>query len=314
MQQKQMGKARSAFHLDRVGTATLFVTILIWGIIRVFLRSFIHEIDGWTANGIRYGISAFFWLGPLVYWIRRGKIKAHHFRAMLPIVGINVVGQSLWAWSPYFLEAGMMGFMVRSSAIFAVVFSFIAFPRERGLMGSVRFWIGLSMMLAGFTGMTFLAKEVPHGSTAIGMVIIFACALFWGMYGVAVRLCISDLHAPAGFSLICTATALPLVGLMALFGTPGDLGSMSAWRLFLLVASGIFGVAVAHVSYYKAMERVGAAISNSSGLLAPLVTAMGAYFYLGETFTWGQGLSALVLLTGGGLLISAQVHVTPARG
>ena len=276
MLHKQTGKTRSAFHLDPVGTATLLLTVVIWGIIPVFLRSFIHEIDGWTSNGVRYGISALLWLGPLIYWVRQGQIKARHFRAMLPIVGINVIGQSLWAWSPYFLEAGLMGFLVRSSAVFAVIFSFIAFPRERGLMGSSRFWIGLLMMLAGFTGMTFLAEETPHGSTAIGMIIIFSCALFWGMYGVAVRVCISDLHAPAGFSLICTATALPLVGLMVLFGNPGELGSMSAWRLFLLVASGLLGVAVAHVSYYKALERVGAAISNSSGLLAPLVTAVGA--------------------------------------
>ncbi len=294
---------------DSLGTLALFITVLAWGSIPVFLRSFIHELDGWTANGTRYGVSALFWLGPLVYWWRKGEIQIRHVWAILPILVINLFGQSLWAWAPYYLEAGMMGFMVRISTIFSVLASFLLFPQERPLARSSRFWLGLFLMVAGFIGMALLGEEMPQGATLKGLIIILSCGFFWGMYAVSVRYCVPDLPPHHAFSLICTVTAIPLIGMMFMWGDIGSVGAMTPWRIFLLLFSGILGIAFAHVSYYLSIQRLGVAIGSSANLLAPLVTLIVAFFVFGETLTAWQILSGFLLLGGAGFLISAQVHI-----
>lgn len=298
---------------DLVGTGAFITTILAWGIVPVFLRSFIHEIDGWTANGVRYGFSALLWMGPLVYWWRRGDIRPRHLRAIVPIIAINVTAQVLWAWSPYYLEAGLLAFMVRVATLFSVTFSFILFPRERVLIRSVSFWCGLLVSVIGFVGMTFLGEEDPSGTTATGFIIILLCGLTFSMYAIAVRLLVADLRPHQAFSLICPATAIPLLIMMLSAGEYERVMDMTAWRFFLLLLSGFLGIAYAHVSYYVALERLGVAIGSSSNLITPIVTALLAYFALGETLEAGQWISGLLLLAGGGFLVYAQVHLVRSR-
>ena len=298
--------------IDPIGTAAYVTTVLAWGFVPVFLRSFIHEIDGWTANGVRYGFSALLWLGPMIYWQWRGEYRARHYWALLPIIFVNIAAQILWAWSPYYLEAGLLAFMVRTSTLFSIAFTFILFPRERVLIRSVGFWSGLVVSVAGFVGMTFLGEELPHGATAVGFVIILSCGFMFSMYAIVVRLFMADLTPPQAFSLVCPATAAPLLVLMVIFGDYGQVMDMSGWRIFLLLLSGFLGIAYAHVSYYAALERLGVAIGSSGNLVTPVVTAVLAFFFLGETLTLGQWLSGIMLLTGGGLLVYAQVHILRA--
>ena len=40
------------------GVVTILLTLVGWSSIPLFLKHFTHLIDGWTANGWRYAISA----------------------------------------------------------------------------------------------------------------------------------------------------------------------------------------------------------------------------------------------------------------
>ena len=99
--------------------ACLLGAILCWGAPTVMLRHFaVTNLipDGYTTNLVRYPISTVLYL-PLVVWAaRRGGLGKFWLAALVPTV-VNVIGQTLFAWMPYFASAGMAGFLVRISVV-----------------------------------------------------------------------------------------------------------------------------------------------------------------------------------------------------
>ncbi len=302
--------------VDLLGSLSLLASLLCWATVPLFLRSFIHEIDGWTANGVRYPLSALIWLGPLLYFHRQGYVKRVYLKWALLPSAINIAGQSLWAWSPYYLEPAMMTFLVRISSLSAILGSLLLFRDEARLFRSAFFWAGLGACLVGFLGLTFLGKEIPHGSTITGIILITICGVFWGYYGVTVRWAMEGVHVLISFPIICVYTSIGTFVLMLMFGEPSRLLDMHAHRLLLLALSAVIGIAVAHIFFYKAIERLGVSISTGCQLLSPFVTAMGSYYIFREILTLGQWSSGTILLAGCGLLLYAQqrLHVVVHRG
>jgi drug/metabolite transporter (DMT)-like permease len=99
-------------------TIALIVAIFMWGSVPLFLRSFIHEIDGWTANGTRYSIAAFLWIGPFIYFLKKRLIKKRWlYLAIVPTI-TNLFAQSFLAWTVYFMKPGLMMFLARISLLF----------------------------------------------------------------------------------------------------------------------------------------------------------------------------------------------------
>ncbi|MFH1742221.1 MAG: hypothetical protein ABIH23_24720, partial [bacterium] len=101
-----MTKSRG-IQFDFAGTGALLACLICWATVPLFLRSFVDEIDAWTANGFRYPLAALIWLGPLVYFYRKGRVDSIYFRRALVPTAFNLVAQTLWAWAPYFLEPAM---------------------------------------------------------------------------------------------------------------------------------------------------------------------------------------------------------------
>ena len=291
---------------DLLGSGFAVASLTCWATVPLFLRSFIHEIDGWTANGVRYPFAALIWLGPLLYFYRKGRVESIYFRRALVPTAVNLAGQTLWAWAPYFLQPAMMAFLVRISSIFAVLGAFLVFRDEAKLGGSVAFWGGLVSCLLGFAGMTFLGREPPTGATLTGIIIILSCGVFWGWYGISVRWAMRGVDARVSFPIICIYTSVGTFALMLLLGEPTRLLEMRIDRLLLVALSSVVGIAMAHVFFYKAIERMGVAISTSCQLLSPFVTAVGSLFIFSEVLTLGQWGSGSILLAGCGLLLWSQ--------
>ncbi|HPA47221.1 MAG TPA: DMT family transporter [bacterium] len=294
---------------DATGSGAALGALLCWSTVPLFLRSFIHEIDAWTANGVRYPIAALFWLGPLLYFSRQGRVDGIYFRRALVPTVFNLAAQSLWAWSPYFLEPALMAFLAKVSGVFAVLCSFLVFRDESKLLGSGVFWTGLLFCFLGFLGMTFLGPEIPRGTTLVGIIIILFCGVFFSWYGIAVRWAMTGVDSRIAFAIISIYTSVGTVVLMALFGEPSRLFDMTQDRHVLLVVSALVGIAFAHVFFYIAIARIGVAITTGCQLLSPFLTAVGSFFIFHEVLTFGQWTSGAVLLAGCALLMWSQEKV-----
>jgi len=133
--------------------------MLCFGGVPVCLKYLTAYLDSWTVNAVRYSTAALFWL-PFVLVLGR-RLKADRPRgprrsiwlaALIPTVP-NLLGQVGWAASPYYAEASTIGFVIRTSFIFTMVFGFLFVPTERPLARKGMFYVGLVVGLAGVFAM-----------------------------------------------------------------------------------------------------------------------------------------------------------------
>lgn len=295
-----------------LGTLILIGSILCWSAMPPMLKALTPHLDGWVTNGVRYPFAALLWLGPLIHQFRRGGINHRIWTRALAPTCFNVVAQVLWAWIPYFLDATLMGFLVRISVVFSIGGGFLLFPDERRLAGHPIFWLGVIASGLGFGLMSFGGGEVRGSATLVGILLVLSCGAFYGLYAVAVRYSLEGSRPWVAFPVISIYTSIALFLLMFVFGDPRRLFDLSmGWVGFLLLSAAI-GIASAHTLFYMAIERLGVAISSSTQLVSPFLTFLWAFLFLGERLTSLEWVGGSILLGGGMLLVWSQTHFIPA--
>jgi drug/metabolite transporter (DMT)-like permease len=264
--------------------------------------------DGFTTNLVRYPLASLLYIPFLIAGIRRGVDRRFWRLALIP-AAINILGQTLWAWSPYYLEAGMLSFLVRICVLWSIVGAFWLFRDERPLARSPLFWIGAALSIGGFVAMS-LSGSIGGDSknTLVGIVIILFTGMFWGLYGVAVRYVIRDYHPLFVFSVIGGYTSIAII-LMAPLGRPSDLLTLKPGDLAILILSSIMGIAMAHGLYYAAIQRIGLTIPSITMMSAPFISLVGSAWILGERFNPGQCAGGIVLIAGIITAMRAQMRL-----
>jgi len=287
-------------------TASLIISVLCWSAVPLFLKSFTPYIDGWTANGYRYPFAAALFLPWLIMFYRNGQLKLDVCKKAILPASVNLVGQSLWAWAPYFINPALQAFIVRLSVVWAVIGSFILFSDERGLIKSKRFWGGITLASLGFVGIVVGGSELPTDSTLLGIILIVICSIFWAAYNLTVRRNMNTIDSRLAFGLISLYTSAGTFFLMCLLGKPAVLSSLPMRINFFIFLSAFIGIAMAHVFFYVAIKRIGVAIAASFNLSSPFITAVFSFIIFNEILTgiqWGAGV---LLVSGAVLLLWAQ--------
>jgi len=286
-------------------------SVLLWAAVPLFLRSFTDDIDGWVANGARYGFATLIWTIPLLRYIREGRVGRKVLGlAVVPSL-INILAQTFLAWTVYYMEPGLVMFLTRISLVFTLLASFALFADERRLVRSSYFWWGLALLTAGFLGMYAMQEKAFTGTSWTGLWIVLGHSVFVAFYGVSVRHSMRGIQPWHSFAVICVYTTAGLLVFMFLWGRPSDLLDMGFGGLALLALSSLIGIAFAHVTFYYSLEYLGASISSGCQLAVPFFTTLGSYFLFGERFTVGQWIAGLGLLAGAVLLLMAQRHLGP---
>lgn len=300
--------------IDRPGTLAVLANVCIWGSTPVLLKDLVHYLpdDWWTANGIRYPIAAVL-LWPVLFlaW-RRGELGRRVLLAALVPAAFAFVGQILWAAAPYSdLKANAIGFFIKASTIWAVVGAMILFPGERTLLRSWRFGLGLLLAVGGLLGFACATGAFSDGVSGKGIVVILACGLFFGFYGVSVRYFMQGISPLVAFGVVAQYVSVGTIILMMAYGAEGSIRNLSQWGWFLVISTALFGVCIAHIFFYVALLRLGASITSSFQMLSPFLTYLVAALYLGETMTGGPWawVSGSTLVAGGIFLLWAQDKV-----
>lgn len=293
-------------------TLALVGAIISWGFTPVMLRYLANHVpDGFTANIGRYPIAAAVYLPWLIIGIRKGRLGSFWLTALIP-TAINLVMQTLWAWAPYYLDAGMLAFLFRLCTVWAILGAFLLFPDERKLARKPRFWLGTLLAFAGFVVMSLLGNPIKSPTYLTGVIIVFFCTICWGMYGVAVRYTMRNLHPLMVFSVISVYTSIGLI-CMAPLGDPGSLVRLEPFPLAILILSSLVGIALAHGLFYFAIQRIGVAICSLVLMVSPFVSILAAYVFLGERFSAGQWIGGLILVAGAMLALWSQERLTIDR-
>lgn len=309
---------------DGAGVFYVVGTLLGWSSVLLFLKHLTPFIDGWTANGWRYGLSALMWLPVLLGVGFRGTLPPSiWWRAIAPSI-VNCIGQACFALAPYYIGPGLTGFLLRASLLASVCGALLLFADERPLIRSRLFWGGMVMVVLGSSGTVLLGAAPVQGATAVGVALGLAAGLFFGLYGVSVRYWMRGISPMVSFSAISLYTAIGMVGLMIANGEAYGLKALdlSGFNWFMLVTSAVLGIALGHVFYYAAIARLGVAVASATIQLAPFIGGVGAMLFFNEVLTVGQWLSGGLLLGGAWVLLLAEryrsrrlrAELDPSRG
>lgn len=245
--------------------------MLCWGSVPVILRELTEHIDAWTANAVRYPLSALlYWPILFVFW-RAGVLNRRLVsRCAIPAI-LALSGQVLWALAPYYLSASAIGFLVRMSLVWSLLGAMSLFPDERRLLRVPGFYVGLLLSVGGFIVLSVSKGMFDANVTVTGIAIILACSFFFGLYGVSVRQCLRGVHPLVGFGVVSQFVSIGTLIAAAAFGRPYDLASLATLGWCQLVASSILGIALGHFFLYVAVGRLGAAITSGVGAIGPFV-------------------------------------------
>jgi len=295
---------------DAKATLALLGAVVFWAAVPLMLRYLaIRGIvpDGWTSNAVRYPVSALLYIPWLIPALRHRSLRRLWLLALVPTIP-NVIGQTCWAWAPYYIDAGLTTFIVRLSVVWTMIGAVVFFPDERPLLRSIRFWIGTAMNVAGFLAIVLYSHNLTAGATRGGVVISVACSVFWAMYIVGVRKAVGQINPLTTFAVVSLYTSIAFLALAPL-GQPSRLFQMTGPQWALLLFSAVTGIAAAHGMYYIAVQRLGAMIPSTVNTIAPFLTAAASSLWFAEVITPEQWIGGVIAAIGSALVIWSQRHL-----
>lgn len=305
--------------LALTGIITIVLTLLGWSSIPLFLKSFTHDIDGWTANGWRYAFSALIW-APVLIWVHaKGRVPPGLWRAALVPSIFNTLGQMAFAIAPYHIDPGLMTFALRVQIVFVTIGAAVLFASERRIVKTRGFVLGLIMVFGGTMATIALNPGGLGKGTTLGVSLSIGSGLLYACYSLSVRHFMHGVNPLVAFAAISQYTALGvLVPMLAL----GKNYGMVAWhlppdRFGLLLLSSLIGIGLGHTFYYISIARLGVAVSAGVIQLQPFIVSIASIFMFHERLTFGQWVGGCVAIGGSAVILAVQHRMnrsSPAAG
>jgi drug/metabolite transporter (DMT)-like permease len=190
--------------------------------------------------------------------------------------------------------------------LWAVSLAVSLFPDERRLLRHPLFYVGLVMCLAGFVAFVLLPGGTRFEVTGTGIVVMFFCSLFFGLYSISIRHHLQGVPPILAFGVVSQFVSVGTVSAMLALGEPSDVCRIDSRDWLLLMASSLLGIALGHFFLYTAIQRLGAAITTGAQSATPFVTAALAFWFLGEKMTQWQWLAGVTIVLGAAILISNE--------
>ncbi len=295
------------------GAVMILLTLAGWTSIPIFLRWFKDDIDGWTANGWRYGFSAFMWLPVLLWGAYRGSLPKGLWRAALVPSFFNILAQICFGLAPYFISPGLMTFSLRFQIIFLTLGTVRLFPSERRVVKSAGYIVGVTMVLAGTLSVLMLKDgglfEARGGDRpVIGVSLAVGAGFLYAAYALAVRKYMTGIPAFTAFSAVSQYTGVALLTCMFIWGERAGmvLLDLGGTKIFFVLLSAIIGIGIGHTLYYACINRLGLAVSSGVVQLQPITVSIVSFFVFGERLSPAQWAVGILAIAGAGLILYTQ--------
>ncbi len=300
--------------IDFIGTTAILVAMACWTCGPLFIRYLTEYLDAWSQNFWRYLIAMFFWMPFLLWSVRKGRVHGTIFkRALWPSVA-NIIMQSLWAWSFYYLKPGFATLLAKSSLIWTALICLMYFPDERGLVRSKSFWLAMGLSLIGVTLIIITKPGFDLHFDLTGIVIMLLAALAWSLYSFFTRIAFRDDDPRLGFSVVSIYTVAGLAVLAFIFGNPQQIVHLPASPLAGVISSSILSISLAHTLYYTSILRIGATIPSLLMQFSLFATLLLSMMIFNEILALGQWVGGGIIVFASLLSIQAQQHLrNPAK-
>ncbi|SEJ51419.1 O-acetylserine/cysteine efflux transporter [Propionispira arboris] len=196
------------------------------------------------------------------------------------------------------MPAGLASLVLQSQAFFTLFFA-IAWFHESWC------WNHIAGLLIAVGGMSVIGMNQDGNMTTAGFVFTLAAAASWGLGNVVMRR--TTLNLPP-FSMLSLAVWASAVAIVPLFILSYCVEGTASWRTAYQNFDWVTLCAVLYLSYIatlggyglwgRLMSRYPATVVAPWALLVPIVGMSSASLFLGETFSFWQGLGSLSVMAG----------------
>ncbi len=164
--------------------------------------------------------------------------------------------------------------------------------------------IGLVLALSGLVGLLLPGLSAPP---LIGSLLMLSAGIAWGLYSLRGRGAGDPTKVTAGNFMRAAPLAAVLSATM--------LGSASVDRtgVWLAVLSGALASGIGYAIWYTALPALKATSAATVQLSVPVIAALGAIAFLGETLTVRLVLASMAILGGVALVILEKPRPTSAE-
>lgn len=249
---------------------------------------------------LRYGIPALL-LCPFLFGKERGSPKAPRIALALLVIGGGLPFGLLVLVGAQWAPASHMGiFMAGSLPLFTAIGARI---HKGEKVQGVRL-IGLACIALGMA--LFAVGSFRPGSLSWqGDLLFLAAAMLWALYSLAFGHC--GLTPWQGAAFVNGWSTLLLLPLLWFTGMPRLLGAPWPDVALQAVGQGVVAGTLGLVIYGVAISHLGAARASLSAAAVPVLTTLGAAFFMGEPITVAV-VMALTLVVPGIVLASGAIR------
>lgn len=270
---------------------------LIWGSNFSVIKVALTEIPELGFNAIRLLLASSLFIVAIAAQRTRGGGERLTRGDWIGIFGLALVGH--FAYQLLFLGGLARTTVANSSLIFGctpVTVALLSAALGHEQVGRTR-WAGAALSLGG---LAFVVgpRVAMSGQSLRGDAMIFAAMLCWVVYTVGSRHLLQRLSplAVTGYSMALGSVMYAPFGVKDLLRL--DWRSVSAGAWGGLVFSAVFGLAVAYMIWYTAVQRLGNTRTSVYSNVVPLVAMTIAAIWLGERVTRLKIAGACAILGG----------------
>jgi drug/metabolite transporter (DMT)-like permease len=181
----------------------------------------------------------------------------------------------------------------------AVQLTMLGFALLSGERPGVLEWAGLTIALVGLIYLNLPGLGAP---SPIGAGLMAIAGVAWGLYSIRGRRADAPLRQTATSFLLATPMGL------ALWGASIPQSHLTAPGIACAVASGALASGGGYAVWYAALPRLTVTRAGTIQLAVPVLAALAGVVLLSERVSLRLLLSAVAILGGVGLAMSARVH------
>jgi drug/metabolite transporter (DMT)-like permease len=287
----------------------VFISAFAWALSPIFMRFLSVAYDPYTQALARY-IAALAVLLPYSLLLHPQETRQLLRRpwGLAGLAALNVLNQVVWTIACYHTTATSANLITKIQVAFVIVFSFILFREERGVIRSPLYLGGTLLGVAGvvlFVTAQSAARLLPRYEFAT--MLLIAVALGWAVYAVWGKHLVMNTHPVPMFTVVALLSTLGFAVVALLLGDVRGLWQNSMETSLIVFLSGVFPIAVAHCTFHYGQKHLGSAFTNSFMLVGPLITYVVALMlWQDEKLVPVQWLGAVLLLLGSYLVVQAQ--------
>ncbi|MFN3327698.1 MAG: DMT family transporter [Fervidobacterium pennivorans] len=263
----------------------LLITLLAFSSIEVVSKPLMDKVDPFFMTSFRFLIGELF----LILFVKQDP----EVKDVIPITIIgalnSIISMTSLQLAVKYSNASTAATLVASNPIFVSLFASFVLQEKYPL----KKYIGIGL---GFIGIFIFSLGKIKGDSWLGIFFGILAALTFGLYTVLMRK-YTKKYGPllvTAYSSLCSSFVyIALLVAFRKFAIPTQVDFVG-W--IIVIYLGLVVTGVAYLTYFKAMETLGATQSSRIFFLKPVVATVFALILLGETLSIFKILGMLIVL------------------